>query len=278
MFQIGSSHYTDDSYWLTQDPAIADVCVPLAAYAEELVPVIRWRLRTDPATPTAYQLTQVLTAYGAAAAAAVPELAALLYTDRSGLACTVLAGLGSAAAGTRTRLMQLAASDGRDAGTAGWALFRITGDPEPLLARDDILAGDPYTGSAARMLSDLGPAATRYLPRIERRLREKPQFWPTWRGVELGYAHYRITGDPALCLDVFDAALDPLRHNRQLPVSRQALRYIAAIGPAAARFTQLLHQAATQDERLRDSGGWRGIIEDEEAQSLAHRALAAVTA
>jgi hypothetical protein len=62
----------------------------------------------------------------------------------------------------------------------------------------------------------------------------------------------------------------------RLSVSRHALRYIAAIGPAAARFTQLLHKAATQDERLGYSGGWRGITEDEEAQSLAGQALAAV--
>ena len=70
--------------------------------------------------------------------------------------------------------------------------------------------------------------------------------------------------------------LDPLRHSRQLPVSRQALRYIATLGPAAARFTPLLHNAVTQDERLIYSGGWRGITEDDEAQSLAKQALAAV--
>jgi len=128
------------------------------------------------------------------------------------------------------------------------------------------------------MLGDLGPLASRYLPRLERQLREEPQFWPTWDGVEWGYAHYRITGDPAPCLDVFDAALEPLRRSRQLPVSRQALRYLAGIGPAAARFAPLLHQVATQDERLIYSGGWRGIAEDEEARSLAAAALAAVTA
>jgi hypothetical protein len=73
----------------------------------------------------------------------------------------------------------------------------------------------------------------------------------------------------------FDAALEPLRHSRQLPVSRQALRYLAFLGPTATQLTELLHRAAEQDERLLYSGGWRGIAEDDEARELATQALAA---
>jgi hypothetical protein len=275
-FRIGSSHYTDEHYWLTQDPGIADVCLPLAAYADELVPAIRWRLRNDPATPTVYQLTQVLSAYEAAALAALPELTALLDTDHAGLACTVLARLGPAAAPAQEGLMRLATSDRRDASFAAWALFRIAGDPKPFLAREEVRTTERFTAATARMLGDLGPLAMRYLPAIEQRLTGQPQSWPTWEGVELGFAHYRITDDPALCLEVLDAALDPLRHNRQLPTSRQALRYIAAHGPAAARFMPLLRNAVEQDERLLYSGGWRGITEDEAAHTLAKQALAAI--
>jgi len=270
LFPIGSTHYTDEFYWLEQDPAIADVCLPLAAYAEQLVPAIRWRLRNDPATPTAHQLTRVLSAYGAAAAPALPELTAMLDTQHCELACSVLAGLGPAGAAARSGLTRLATSGGRDAGPAAWALFRTTGDPEPFLALDEVRP-------AARWLGDLGPLAVRYLPDVERWLAERPQLWPTGEGVESGFAHYRITGDPAMCLNVLDAALDPLRHNRQLPVSRQALRYIARIGPAATGFTPLLRAAIEQDERLLSSGGWRGITEDEQAQTLATQALAALT-
>ncbi|PZG22621.1 hypothetical protein C1I95_05020 [Micromonospora craterilacus] len=277
VFRMGSTHYGDDFYWLDQDPGIADVCLPLTAYADDLVPAIRWRLRNDPGTSTAYQLTQVLKAYGPAAAAAVPELAAMLDTQQPIPACTVLAALGPAAAAARTTLTQLATGDGPDALTAAWTLFRITGDPEPFLARDDVLDGQRINASAARMLGDLGPLATRYLSDIERQLAEQPNYWPTWDGVELAFAHYRITSDPALCLTVFDAALDPLRHSRQLPVSRQALRYLTPLGPAATTFTHLLHRAAEQDERLLYSGGWRGISEDDEARDLATQALAAAT-
>ncbi len=60
------------------------------------------------------------------------------------------------------------------------------------------------------------------------------------------------------------------------PLRRQALRYIARLGPDAIRFAPLLRGAVEQDERLRYSGGWRGITEDEEAHFLANEALAAI--
>ncbi|BCJ61837.1 hypothetical protein C1I93_00180 [Micromonospora endophytica] len=275
VFRMGSTHYGDDFYWLDQDPGIADVCLSLAAYADDLVPAIRWRLRNDPGTATAYQLTEVLKAYGPAAAAAVPELTAMLDTQLPVPACNVLAELGPAAAAARTTLTRMAVGDGPEASAAAWTLFRVTGDPEPFLARDDVRDARRINAAAARRLGDLGPLAARYLPDIERQLVEQPADWPTWDGVELGFAHYRITSDPTLCLNVFDAALDPLRHSQQLPVSRQALRYLVALGPAATTFTPLLHRAAEQDERLLYSGGWRGISEDDEARDLARQALAA---
>jgi len=49
IFPMGSGHCADEFFWLTQDPGITDVCLPLSAYADELVPAIRWRPRDDPA-------------------------------------------------------------------------------------------------------------------------------------------------------------------------------------------------------------------------------------
>ena len=269
---------TDAFYWLTQDPGIADVCRPLAAYADRLVPAIRWRLGHDPASPTAYQLTEVLRGYGPAALEAMPQLLALLDTQRRAQASAVLGGLGPAAREARAKLASLARSGGTDGTTAAWALFRITGDPEPFLACTDVLESTHYFWPTARHLGDLGPAGARYLPQVERQLTDRQGYGPAWEGVELGFAHFRITGDPGLCLDVFDAALDPLRHGRQLPVTRQALRHIVALGPSAARFAADLRRAVDQDERLVYSGGWRGIAEDDEARDLAIAALAAITA
>jgi hypothetical protein len=276
IFEIGSTHYADDFYWLRQDPAIADVCLPLAGYADDLVPAIRWRLRTDSATPTAYQLTELLTAFGTAAQAALPELVAMLDTEHCGLACAVLAIFGPAGARVRRKLTRLAGSQRSGASTAAWALYRMTDDPEPFLTSQEPPSTQRLTAKTARQLGDLGPLAIRHAPHIQQQLTQQPESWPSWDGVELGFAHYRITGDPTLCLDVFRAALDPLRHSRQLPVSRQALRYLPQLGPAAATLAPLLQQAVDQDERLLYSGGWRGIVEDEQARTLANQALTAI--
>jgi hypothetical protein len=62
-----------------------------------------------------------------------------------------------------------------------------------------------------------------------------------------------------------------------VPVSRQALRYVARLGHVAADFAPLLRGAVEQDERLRYSGGWRGITEDDEARTLAQQALTPIT-
>jgi hypothetical protein len=277
IFRMGSAQYSGDFYWLGHGPGAAEVCGSLVAYADEIVPAVRWRLRNDSALPTGYQLTGVLSAYGAAGAAAVPELTALLDTEQPAMACTVLAGLGPAAMSARAKLTRLANSGRDGAVAAAWALFRITGDPQPLLRREDIFDAGRYSGAGARMLGDLGALAMRHAAELERQITERPEYWPTWEGVEAGFAHYRVTGDPGLCLDVFDAALDPLRHSRQLPVSRQVLRYLPKIGSVAARFAPRLRGAVEQDERLIYSGGWRGLSEDDEARDLASRALAAIT-
>ncbi|SNT49879.1 hypothetical protein SAMN05421812_107258 [Asanoa hainanensis] len=278
VFRMGSTHYPEDFYWLDgDDPSAADVCLPMAAHAAELVPAIRWRLRNDGATPTAYHLTQVLSAFEAAALPALPELTRMLGSDHPQLACTVLGGLGPAAADARPALTAVARSDGRGAAAAAWALFRITGDPDPFLAHEGLLDTERHSGQAVRQLGDLGPLAARYAPGIERRLAADPQQHPTWNSVELGFAHYRITGDPTLCLDVLGAALESLRHDRQLPVSRRALQCLSSIGRAAAGFAPLLREAVEQDERFIHSGGWRGIAEDDEARGLATAALSAVT-
>jgi hypothetical protein len=272
MYPFGATHYTDGFYWLTQDPGIGDVLLPLAPYADSLLPAIRLRLRPEAPTPLAYNLCEALRAFGERAVDALPELQAMLGTELHAPVCGVIAGLGPAAVEASDKLRTVGDS------TAAWVLYRVTGDPEPLLEHLGGVDGDEVIGSFSDHLADLGPLAIRYAPQIERALIERPHYWPTWRGVKLANAHFRVTGDPRLCLDVFDAALDPLRHNRQMPVSRQVLRYLTDLGPAADRFTELLTGAVNQDERLVYSGGWRGIAEDDEARALAAAAIAAATA
>jgi hypothetical protein len=277
VYGIGSSHYTDRHYWLKQDPGIADVLTPMSAFADRLVPAIRRRLRLDEKAPTAHQLGEVIIAFGPRAADAVPEFAAMLGTDRHQTACRVLAALGPAATAARDRLARCAADGGFDGSGAAWALFRVTGDPQPFLNAPDVWGGKYDTTATAHRLADLGPLAIRHRDRIQHLLQEKRSSWTTLEGVELAHAHFRMTGDAALCMDVFATALGPLRQKRQLPVVRTVLRYLPELGPAGVRFEPLLQQVVDQDERLIYSGGWRGIAEDDEAVELATAALHSMT-
>jgi hypothetical protein len=274
LYAIGGSSYTDRFYWLTQDPGIADVLIPLAAYADRIVPAIRTRLRRDASSPTAHQIGEVVIAYGPSAADAAAEFADMLGTDRHRTACRVLAALGPAAASVHSRLARHAAADGFDGSGAAWALFRVTGDPQPFLDAQEVWGGEYDAAAAARRVADFGPLAIGHLDHIELLLQTR---FRSWVGAELAYAHFRVTGDPTRCVEVFDAALEPLRHKRQLPVTRLLLRYVADLGPAAVRFAPLLRQVIEQDERLECSGGWRAVVEDEEAVRLATAALAAIT-
>ncbi|MEV4539248.1 hypothetical protein AB0J82_36295 [Asanoa sp. NPDC049518] len=72
----------------------------------------------DAVAPTRFQLCQVLSAFGAAALPAQPELTALLESDQPRLACTVLGGLGPAASDARPTLSLVAGRDGRGAAAA----------------------------------------------------------------------------------------------------------------------------------------------------------------
>jgi hypothetical protein len=153
----------------------------------------------------------------------------------------------------------------------------VSGDPQPFLDAPDVWGGRYDITAAAQRLADFGPLVVRHRDRAELLLQEKQASWTNWTGVELAYAHFRITGDAALCLEVFDTALDPLRHKRQLPVVRSVLGRLAEFGPAAMRFQPLLREMVNQDERLVHRGGWRGIAEDDEAVALATMALNSVT-
>jgi hypothetical protein len=277
VYAMGGTFYTDAFYWLQQDPGIVDVLTPMSAFADRIMPAIRGRLRLDEKVPTANQLGDVVVAFGPAAVEVVPEFSAMLGTDRHRTACRVLAALGPEASAARDRLAGYAEDGGFAGSGAAWALFRVTGDPQPFLNASDVWGGKYDNAIAARRLADLGPLAIGHRDRIEHLLREKRSSWTSWDGVELAYAHFRVTGDATLCIEVFDVALDPLRRKRQLPVVRTVLRYLTELGRAGIRFEPLLQSVVDQDERLIYSGGWRGIAEDDEVVELATAALQSLT-
>ncbi|MEY9930644.1 hypothetical protein ABH926_005291 [Catenulispora sp. GP43] len=274
-FAASSMHYGAEvvPFMVTDLPGLLDVLAPMRQHAEALLPAMRRRLAHETTTPGLHHLTETLAGFGPAAAAALPELRALLDSPHPELACNVLGVLGPHATEAAEDLHRVGTSPLPGAEAAAWAYLRVTGDPVPLLAALSVERGLSGPALTFRRAAALGPDGAQLAEGFATMLDAKPQYWPTWTGIEAAHAHWRITGDPTLCLRVFDTALDPLRHGRQLPISRQVLRYLPALGADAAQFRPLLEDMVASSERLIYSGGWRGIAEDDEAVRLARAAI-----
>ena len=264
-------------------PGLADVLTPMGPHADHLIEAIRVRLQHEQRAPDLRTLTEVLAAWGPAAGPAVPQLIPLLDTEHAPSACTALIAIGNAAAPAATALASIAGAGGPSAPYAARALFRITGDPAPLLAvlrlasfgatgrtEPERLTDPPRLRALdAWSLADLGPLAAERAGPVAELLSADPAAWPTPAGVESGYAHWRMTGDASLCHDVFDVALEPLVHGRQNAAIRDALRHLSTMEPASVRrYQPLLRAVVDADERLQDHSGWRRIAEDDETRAL----------
>jgi hypothetical protein len=277
-FPISRVYYSMPVFMLIDLPGLADVLPPMKRYADALIPAVRRRLAQKIDVPTLHTLTEVLVGFGRPALAALPELRALLDTSHRALACRVIGELGPDATEAAEDLHRLATTTGlgadpRDGATLAWAYFKVTGDAAPFLRAISLEQGISTPHEVFRQIADLGPRASTLADTIAELLHTNHDYWDGWTGVEAARAHWRITGDAGLCIEVFDAALDPLRHGRQLPVSRQVLRYLPALGGAAGAFRPLLEEMIARPERLVYSGGWRGLAEDDEAVGLARAAL-----
>jgi hypothetical protein len=86
-----------------------------------------------------------------------------------------------------------------------------------------------------------------------------------------------VTGDSDLALQVFGHILDRRSGAAYSQIELTALRRVAEMGPAARELAPLLQECLDHDERATASGGWRGIVLDNEVQQLASSALAAIS-
>jgi hypothetical protein len=64
-----------------------------------------------------------------------------------------------------------------EARAAGWALFRITGDPQPFLSPLDWAASTFRVAINPRRLADLGPHAAAHAITVATWLAERPAYW-----------------------------------------------------------------------------------------------------
>ncbi|MGW1654316.1 hypothetical protein [Streptomyces atratus] len=274
-FALHQSHA--DGWWMYR-LALLDTLAPLAGCADELLDPLRRRLAAAMLKDERRALCQVLTAWGPAAAPAVPELLPLLDTDAAVWALDALAAIGPAAADAvpRPRLRALIDAPAEDFAVPRLrvAYWRLTGDPQPAL---DVLLPklDARRGreEAVGFLGELGPSATPYADRIRALLAEREQGWLPLR---CGYALWRITGESGEAVPALLGLLSPLQQGRYAyRATITAVHRLAEIGPPAAAAAPALRAVLAADERPVRHGGWESVPEDDELCGVARAALRA---
>ncbi|MFI0408116.1 hypothetical protein [Actinomadura sp. 3N508] len=256
----------------TSPPSIRHVLALLGGHADVLLPAIRARLG-EPAL--ARGLAGVLAEWGPAAAPAVPDLIPLLRTDAVVEAAEALGAIGPAAIDAAPALAaplepgdDWAARNGRV--VLPWAFWKVTGDPEPLLATVEGRFEDP--GDAPIVLArvaDLGPLAAVHAARLRPLLDVRED----WTGVRAAHAYHRVTGDTEAAACMLWPELHELADGRYLPMRWAAMRYLAELGPATAGQAAAARRLLDSDRRHHWDGGWRAFDEDRELRALASRLL-----
>ncbi|MCX5380491.1 HEAT repeat domain-containing protein [Streptomyces sp. NBC_00091] len=271
---------THASGWWTYELSLTEVAEGLGAHADALLPVVRARLTAASSPDERRELCQLLEAWGAPAAPAIPELLGLLDTDAAVWALDALAAIGPAAAGAapRERLRALldAPPEGQPFAPRRLALAygRLTGDREPALALLLPLLGEPYgQDNPAALLGELGPAAEPYLPRLRELLTLHTEGWLPLR---VGEAMWRITGAADEVVPVLVRAIAPFaERGGAYRAVTETVAFLAEIGPPAACAAPVLKAFLDADERPVPHGGWRSVPEDDALRAAAHAALRA---
>ncbi|MBF9133849.1 PBS lyase [Plantactinospora sp. S1510] len=237
----------------------------LGPTAVALLPLIRHQLRTlsetaaDLATRR-QDLARAVCSFGAAGAAALPELLPLATHEYM---IRPIGRLGPAARDAVPVLRPLLdAPERRLALAAVSALYRITGDPAPVLpVLGRFLDATGYDATAAAdEIAEIGPAAAGHLPRLGALLAEPDPHG--WLHLSAARALWRVAGDADAVLPVLTGLWD------RNPYTRTAVATIwAEIGQPAGAALPLLRaeQARPRRHTARDNG-WSDsqVTEDEE--------------
>ncbi|MGW3608141.1 hypothetical protein [Micromonospora sp. NPDC005161] len=208
-----------------------------------------------------------LVGWGPDAAPAVPELIAALPTAPAP-ASLALAAIGPAA---RDAVPALRRAGGTRAGQAVW---RLTGDPEPLVtAAAEMLEQAPLhsLGYELNLVADTGPAAAPLLPRLRPALTGTAERTIPARLAQMAAALvvWRATEDAAAVLPTVEAMLRAGDAS-----ARQAARLAADLAPAADQLRPLLHEALDNKRTRVDAARalWRHGVDPAE---LVHPLLTA---
>ncbi|MEU2622710.1 HEAT repeat domain-containing protein [Streptomyces sp. NPDC007157] len=255
-------------------PEVEEVLTPLRAHAEILLPPIRALLREDGAGgPLTGAFLKVLTAWGPAAAPALPEVVALLGDARHSLsALDALVAMGQAAAPAvrGCTALDFPANHRRVA----WAAWRLGGDRDTALrlVGEAVLSEDrPYE---VVRLGDFGRAALPYADRIRQIMDDGDTWCEIWAAVAL----WSITGETEPSLSVLEKyVLAVADGDDSFGSFLTALRAVARIGTVSPAVRSALLAVRERDRRLSPYRDYRAFLDDEEIRSVIDEALALPT-
>ncbi|MFF4537398.1 hypothetical protein [Streptomyces aureus] len=236
---------------------------------DRLVPLIRRELAAGATAGDGTALIQALAPLGAAAHAALPELADCLRTGRAAVAAARRLGVDGENTPEITGLLLDATRSGRALSrtVAAVAHFRVTGDPETaLLTYQEVLSsggGQPYSHLIG--LEPMGAAAAPLLPLVEFLLeRGGPA---TREGA--AEAHLWITGSPDRAVPVLTALAGTTG------VGLNALKALAAAGCSPKDLHPALRSYASSPTRLMPDSPRSGQVHpDDELRTVSRLLLA----
>lgn len=254
-------------------PSLAEALAQLADHAELLLPAVCSRLDTTTDPRRVAELCGVLTAWGPAAVAAVPQLTDLLEDDHTWApAAQALAHIGARCPQARNQLQSRMASGGKDSELAAWAYWKLGGEPEPVV---EVVGSAAVTGAFPRFalerLADLGPHAAGYADRLHA-MTDSPE---PWTSVGAAHALWAATDDTRSTVPALVEAVQGLAEGTYLPVMLPAVRALTRMGHAAGPAARLLAVVPLREQRLRWRGGWQGFAEDEAIRAAVEELLSA---
>ncbi|TVZ90502.1 hypothetical protein [Streptomyces sp. BK340] len=257
-------------------PEVEDVLAPLRAHAEVLLPAVRKLLRDDGVGGSLTRcFLEVLKAWGPAAAAALPEVVALLDDARYSLdAVDALVAMGPAAASAEPAVRRCTVLDfpGNHHKVA-WAAWRLGGDRDAALQLigEAVLTEEGPLYGPVGLLGDFGPAAARYADRVRRVM----EHGDNWLRLRAAVALWSITGEPEPSGSVLEEYLLPIADGGDAYGSfLDALRALVRIGPVSPAAWATLRTVRGSDRRLSTYRDYRAFMQDEEIRSAIDDVLA----
>ncbi|MFF3767359.1 hypothetical protein ACFYYR_25195 [Streptomyces sp. NPDC001922] len=257
-------------------PEVEDVLTPLRAHAEVLLPAVRQLLRDEGRGGVlTCPFLRILTAWGQAAAPALPEVVALLDDARYSLyAVDALVAMGPAAASAEPAVRGCTVLDhpGNHHHVA-WAAWRLGGDRDAALRAIGaaVLTEDGPLYGPVHLLGDFGPAAAYCADRV----RHVMDHGGAWVRLRAAVTLWSVTGQPEPSVSVLEAYFPPIAEGGDtFGHFLDALLALARIGTVSPSARTVLRRVRASDRWLSTYRDYRAVLQDETIRSAIDEVLA----